>query len=141
MFSIQAMPRERKRRTDRGVPLPVLTLAADAVNNEGRTVRSVAKDFGICHTTLYRFIVKTEKLGPGEEVKAGYWTPRRVFSDEQEKSLAEYIKTAADLFYGLSTKEVSNSKVLKQSVCSLFKLCVYQSKTVEERLVGRMTVK
>ncbi|XP_058231649.1 uncharacterized protein si:rp71-1d10.8 [Hemibagrus wyckioides] len=28
------------------------------------------------------------------------------FSEQQEKSLAEYLKTAADLFYGLSTKEV-----------------------------------
>lgn len=107
------MPRDRKRTTDRGVPLPILSLAANAVRDDGRTVRSVAKQYSICHTTLYRFIKKRERLGPGEEMKTGYWTPRRVFSDQQEDSLAEYLKRASDLFYGLSTKEVSMRKVLK----------------------------
>ncbi|KAL1276995.1 hypothetical protein QQF64_023668 [Cirrhinus molitorella] len=100
------MPRDRKRKTDRGVPLPILSLAADVVTTEGRTVRSVAKQYSICHTTLYRYIKKRERLGPGEEMRTGYWTPRRVFSAQQEDSLAEYLKRAADLFYGLSSKEV-----------------------------------
>lgn len=110
------MVRDRKRTTDRGVPEPILSLAAAAVTNEGRAVRSVAKQYSICHTTLYRFIKKKERLGPGEEMRTGYWTPRRVFSAVQERSLAEYLKQAADLFYGLSTKEVSMGKVFKQSV-------------------------
>ncbi len=110
------MPRDRKRITDRGVPLPILSLAAAVVSNDGRTVRSVAKEYSICHTTLYRFIKKRERLCPGEEMRTGYWTPRRVFSVQQEDSLAEYLKRAADLFYGLSTKEVNMRKVLKQSV-------------------------
>ncbi len=113
------MPRDRKRITDRGVPrvtLSILSLAAAVVSNDGRTVRSVAKEYSICHTTLYRFIKKRERLCPGEEMRTGYWTPRRVFSVQQEDSLAEYLKRAADLFYGLSTKEVNMRKVLKQSV-------------------------
>ncbi len=44
------MPRDRKRITDRGVPLPILSLAAAVVSNDGRTVRSVAKEYSICHT-------------------------------------------------------------------------------------------
>ncbi|XP_063731553.1 uncharacterized protein LOC134859146 [Eleginops maclovinus] len=100
------MPRDRKRTTDRGVPLPIMSLAAATVTNERRTVRSVAKQYSICHTTLYRFMKKRERLGPGEEMRTGYWTPRRVFSAEQEDSLADYLRRAADLFYGLSTKEV-----------------------------------
>lgn len=66
------MPRDRKRITDRGVPLPILSIAAAVVSNEGRTVRSVAKQYSICHTTLYRFIKKREKLGPGEEMRTDY---------------------------------------------------------------------
>lgn len=49
-------------------------------------------------------------------MRTGYWTPRRVFSVQQEDSLAEYLKRAADLFYGLSTKEVRMRKVLKHCV-------------------------
>lgn len=35
---------------------------------------------------------------------------QNTLSDQQEKILAEYFKSAADLFYGLSTKEVGLSK-------------------------------
>lgn len=107
------MPRYRKRKTDRGVPSRILYLAAETVQKEGRSVRIVAREFDICHTTLFRFIKKLQRLGPGEEVRTGYWTPRRVFSDHQENILAEYLKTAADLFYGLCTKEVSETDATK----------------------------
>lgn len=93
--------------------VPILSLAAKVVRGDGRTVRSVAKQYSICHTNLYRFIKRRERIGPGEEMKTGYWTPRRVFSDQQEDSLAEYLKRAADLFYCLSTKEVRMRKILK----------------------------
>lgn len=112
-----SMTRDRKRKTDRGVPLRILNLAAETMQKEGRTVRSVAREFDICHTTLYRFIKKVERLGPGEELRTGYWTSRRVFSDLQEKILADYLKTAADLFYGLCPKEVSKKKCYKKYRC------------------------
>ncbi len=69
LFCFFSMPRDRKRITDRGVPLPILSLAAAVVSNDGRTVRSVAKEYLICHTTLYRFIKKRERLCPGEEMR------------------------------------------------------------------------
>ncbi|XP_063752361.1 uncharacterized protein LOC134872924 isoform X2 [Eleginops maclovinus] len=100
------MPRNRERKTDRGVPVQVLLLAAEVIRSEGRSARSVAKEFEICHTTLYRFCKKLERAGPGEEIRTGYWTPRRVFTAEQEAILSNYLKTAADMFYGLCTKEV-----------------------------------
>lgn len=52
-------------------------------------------EFDICHTKLCCFTKKVEGLSPGEEIRTGYWTPRRVFSDHQEKLLADYLKTAA----------------------------------------------
>ncbi|CAM4575953.1 unnamed protein product [Leuciscus chuanchicus] len=103
------MPRVRKRVTNRGVPLNILERASDVIRDEGRTVRAVAKDFAICHTTLFRFNKKREKLtGEGSDTlpRAGYWTSRKVFSEDQERSLREYLKRAADLYYWLDPKEV-----------------------------------
>ncbi|KAL1250588.1 hypothetical protein QQF64_018384 [Cirrhinus molitorella] len=48
------MPNIRKRKTDRGVPFPVLERASDEIR-QGKSVRGVAKTYGICHVTLHRF--------------------------------------------------------------------------------------
>ncbi|CAM4613171.1 unnamed protein product [Leuciscus chuanchicus] len=103
------MPRVRKRVTNRGVPLNILEGASDVIRDEGRTVRAVAKDFAICHTTLFRFNKRRERLtGEGSDKlpRAGYWTSRKVFSEDQERSIREYLKRAADLYYGLNPKRV-----------------------------------
>ncbi len=56
------MPRDRKRITDRGVPLPILSLAAAVVSNDGRTVRSVAKEyFEISNSNLRRGNLRRER--------------------------------------------------------------------------------
>ncbi|QQP38920.1 Uncharacterized protein FKW44_019638, partial [Caligus rogercresseyi] len=83
----------------RRVPLHILERASNIVKDEGRAVRAVAKEFAICHTTLYS---RGHYKLPG----VGYWTSRRVFTEEQEKSVAEYLKRAADLYFGLCPKEV-----------------------------------
>uniref|UniRef100_A0A8C4RK86 HTH CENPB-type domain-containing protein n=1 Tax=Erpetoichthys calabaricus TaxID=27687 RepID=A0A8C4RK86_ERPCA len=103
------MPRVRERVTNRRVPLEILEQASNIIRKEGRTVRAVAKDFSICHTTLFRFHKKREKLaseGSDKLPHAGYWTIRRVFSEDQERSQKQYLQRAADLYYGLSPKEV-----------------------------------
>lgn len=103
------MPRTRKRVTNRGVPLNILEQASDIIKDEGRSMRAVAKDFAICHTTLFRFHKKRETLtGDGSDKlpSAGYWTTKKVFSNDQEKSLTQYLKKAAELYYGLGPKEV-----------------------------------
>lgn len=73
----------------------------------------MAKAFGICHTTLFRYIKKKnlkkmERLGtaPGKAPHAVYWTSRKVFSEVQERSRREYLIRAADLYYGSSPREV-----------------------------------
>ena len=50
--------------------------------------------------------VKLREEGNSEKPKVGYWTPKKVFSDDQEKLVVEYLKEAADMFYSLSPKEV-----------------------------------
>ena len=44
------MPRQWKRKTERGVPAPVLIAASKEVA-KGNSIRSVAKGFEICHVT------------------------------------------------------------------------------------------
>ena len=101
------MPRVRKRVTNRGVPLNILEQASNIIRDEGRRVTAVAKDFAICHTTLFRFHKKRFTAeGSNKLPRAGYWTSRKVFSEDQEKNLREYLKRAAGLYYGLNPKEV-----------------------------------
>ena len=76
-----SMPNIRKRITDRGVPLRMLERASNEVR-QGKSVRGVAKTYGICHVTLYRFYKK--KSQGQTHPRVGYWTPKRVFSLEQE---------------------------------------------------------
>ncbi|XP_041845662.1 uncharacterized protein LOC121642781 [Melanotaenia boesemani] len=102
------MPNIRKRKTDRGVPLFLLERASDEIK-QGKSVRGVAKSYGIRHVTLCRFQKKRKKLecqGSNSLPRVGYWTPKRVFSTEQEILLKKYLMEAADLYYGLCPKEV-----------------------------------
>ncbi|KAL1276478.1 hypothetical protein QQF64_036101 [Cirrhinus molitorella] len=71
------MPNIRKRKTDRGVPFPVLERASDEIR-QGKSVRGVAKTYGICHVTLHRFYKKRSQ-GSKTLPIVGYWTPKRVF--------------------------------------------------------------
>ena len=103
-----SMPNIRKRITDRGVPLRMLERASNEVR-QGKSVRGVAKTYGICHVTLHRFYKKRQMLeskGSKTLPRVGYWTSKRVFSIEQELLLKDYQVKAADLYYGLSPKEV-----------------------------------
>ena len=46
-----------KRKTERGkVPLDVMKEASERVINENCKIRAVAKEYQICHVTLYRFV-------------------------------------------------------------------------------------
>ncbi|KAI9520147.1 hypothetical protein NQZ68_020041 [Dissostichus eleginoides] len=82
-----------KTKEDRGVPLPLLQRASNEVQ-EGKSVRAVAKSHDICHVTLYRFHKKRLRLesqGSKSPQRVGYWTPKKVFSTEQEMLLRDYL--------------------------------------------------
>ncbi|QQP50266.1 Odorant-binding protein 10 [Caligus rogercresseyi] len=102
------MPRERTRKTDEGVSAENLFKAAKEVK-QGTSVRRVARSYSICHVTLDRYIKKAAKLREernGEKPRVRYWTPKKVFSNEQKEIVVEYLKEAADMFCILSSKEV-----------------------------------
>uniref|UniRef100_A0A3P9CHQ9 HTH psq-type domain-containing protein n=1 Tax=Maylandia zebra TaxID=106582 RepID=A0A3P9CHQ9_9CICH len=101
------MPRSWKRQTDRGVPLSILERASNDVRNQGKSTRSVAKLYGICHVTLHRFCKerkKVEEQGSMELPRVGYHSGKKVFTDEQEKELTEYLMRVKELAYQLAVK-------------------------------------
>lgn len=103
------MPRFRPRKTDRGLQPESLFENAASEVAQGKSVRAAAKSHDVCHVTLYRFIKKKERLTVSEgtpTVSTGYRPASKVFTAEQETILSEYLLRAADLYYGLSPKEV-----------------------------------
>lgn len=107
--SFFSMPRQWKRKTDRGVSADILQRAALEVR-QGTSVRAVAKAHSICHVTLYRYCKAAERLreeGNSELPHVGYHSSKKVFSGEQEELVAQYLKEAADMYYGLTAREVT----------------------------------
>jgi transposase len=107
--SPSVMPRNRKRTTDRGKNFDNMEKAAKKVLIEKMSIREVAKQYEICHVSLYRYCKKKQKFQEGtmsEPPRTGYNPHNRVFNPEQETTLVEYLLKAADLYYGLTPKEV-----------------------------------
>ncbi|XP_045570966.1 uncharacterized protein isoform X2 [Salmo salar] len=95
---ILSIPRSWKRKTDGGVPLHPLNIASNDVTEQGKSIRSVAKLYGICHVMLCRFCKKRKKLlEKWSRELVLYHSGNRVFIDEQEQKLSEYLLRAADL--------------------------------------------
>ncbi|KAL4134942.1 hypothetical protein QTP88_006622 [Uroleucon formosanum] len=105
--TIIVMPRVRKRTSNRGTDIEVMKQAAQYCINESKSIRSVAKDFDICHVSLTRYITKLKamKLG-GSPPKCGYRPHTRIFDSCQETMLSNYLKNCADMYFGLSSKDV-----------------------------------
>ncbi|ELU03693.1 hypothetical protein CAPTEDRAFT_206367 [Capitella teleta] len=95
--------RNPKRKTSKGsVPGDVMEAAAKRVC-AGQSVRDVADESGIPKTTLHRYVAKmnTEE---SPRFTPNYFV-NRVFSEEEEKSLSEYLLRASKHHHGLASKE------------------------------------
>ncbi|XP_026826563.1 uncharacterized protein LOC113562203 [Ooceraea biroi] len=99
------MLRNRKRTTSRGTTdMTNYKIAAEEHFNCKISIRAAAKEYGLCHVTLTRFI---KKLKSGDtSARVGYHSVKRIFSDEEENILQNYIITCSSLCYGLSPKDV-----------------------------------
>ncbi|XP_045767598.1 uncharacterized protein LOC123868946 isoform X1 [Maniola jurtina] len=100
-----------KRKTARGLVSPALMLrAAREVKNNGKSIRSVAKDFAINHQTLTRYCKKftTEEINntaiSTPFTKTGYQGTRKIFTDKQEEELKKYILLASSIYFRLTPK-------------------------------------
>ncbi|KAB0795832.1 hypothetical protein PPYR_09893, partial [Photinus pyralis] len=98
------MVKPRPRKTERGIiPQTIYDEAAKKVIDENRSIRSVAKNYGMCHVTLTRYV---RSLRQNEKRRVGYNPHNRVFDEEREKQLVQYCKTSVDLYFGLTTKDL-----------------------------------
>lgn len=98
------MVKPRPRKTNRGeIPRELFETAAQKVINENSSIRSVAKDYGMCHVTLYRFV---SALKNNTIPTTGYKPYNKVFTREQEEQLSQYCEDSAKLYFGLSPKEL-----------------------------------
>ncbi|XP_031328879.1 tigger transposable element-derived protein 6-like [Photinus pyralis] len=69
----------------------------------GEKNRSVARDLGMCHMTLARYVKKYKET---ETVNTGYKPYNKVFTEEREKELVSYCTSASKLYFGLTTKDL-----------------------------------
>ena len=98
--------RKYKRRIERGkFTAADLQDAARKVNEDKRSIRSVANKAGICHVTLNRYI-KKQRDGIPSSIPSYNTESKQVFSEAEESELESYIKKTADIFFGLSPKDV-----------------------------------
>ena len=100
------MVRKYKRKTERGkFTAADLQDAARKVNEDKRSIRSLAKEAGIYHITLNRYI-KKYRYGIPSSIPSYNTESKQVFSEAQESELESYIRKAADIYFGLSPKDV-----------------------------------
>lgn len=98
------MVKPRPRKTERGLtPKIIYEEAARKVIDSNQSIRKVAKDYGMCHVSLYRYV---KSLRENLQPRVGYNPHNRVFNEEQELQLAKYCERAVDLYFGLTTKDL-----------------------------------
>lgn len=94
------------RKTERGkTPPDVMIRAVKEVQDTKAPVREIAKTYGIPHVTLRRYVIKAAKKELDTDA-VGYRNNRKVFTQDEEEQLAEYLKKAAAMYCGLCPKEV-----------------------------------
>jgi len=104
--------RTYRRKTERGTNSKDLYEKAAMILNEDSTkkIRSVAKDFGLCHMSLTRYLKKRKAiLESGNSIAfltVGYKKNRQVFTDEQEVILVNYLIKCCQIYHGLTPKDV-----------------------------------
>lgn len=104
------MPRKRQRTTEKGLKDVFLYEQAYEEIKSGKSLRTAAKMFELCYVSLMRYRKKREAAdsakGPTTAVTMGYKAPNKIFSDEQESKMVKYLMRTAEIYYGLSPKEV-----------------------------------
>ncbi|XP_022829429.1 uncharacterized protein LOC111359389 [Spodoptera litura] len=102
------MPNKYTRKTDRGMAsIDIYELAFEEVTLRGQSLRNAASSYNLNYMSLQRYIKKKQAFQDNAtEVipSMGYASPK-VFTDEEENILCEYLLTCAASNYGLTTKE------------------------------------
>ncbi|KAI4469377.1 hypothetical protein MML48_1g00097 [Holotrichia oblita] len=98
------MVKPREKKTNRGeIPQELYEQAANAVINEKAKVRTTARQYGICHVSLRRFIIAKKNQ---ENPQVGYRPHNKVFTSAQEQQLCNYCRSCSKLYFGLAPKDL-----------------------------------
>src|SRR6218665_1815730 len=91
--------------------------AAGAAVLDGKPVNAVAKESGVTHMTLEQYVRKSELL------QTPYiYATTQIFTDEDERTLSDYLLRATKLHYGFSWKTTRPSKKHVETYSD----CLYQ---------------
>lgn len=97
--------RHRARKTNRAqFSKQQMTLAVLAVTQEKQSLREAARNHDVNYKTLSRYVKK--HTASGDIAHVGYKKVRRVFSDDLEQLMTDYIKKAAQIYHGLTPKNI-----------------------------------
>ncbi|KAG5889316.1 hypothetical protein JTB14_019097 [Gonioctena quinquepunctata] len=107
--------RAYKRKSNHGsIPRDVLSRACRQVVSDEKSIDSTAKEFARPYKTLQRHVVNMrQKLENNSRLSKSpltlesvcYIKNRQIFSVEEELALENYLKKAADIYYGLTPYE------------------------------------
>lgn len=81
----------------------VFEAAIKEVIEKKQSIRSVTKSFDISKSYLCSLVQKAKNTDGNKHKHLPNIGNRRIFSLEQEKQLAEYLKTSSKMYHGLST--------------------------------------
>ena len=97
------MPRIHQRKTDRGLVPHEQMIAAVEQIQAGDSIRKVAERFGIAKSTLQRNV---KKLGNDPQIRlVPNYGHARVFSDQMEVILVQYLIKCSNMYFGLTPKD------------------------------------
>ncbi|XP_046661273.1 uncharacterized protein LOC124354680 [Homalodisca vitripennis] len=100
------MVRNYTRKTDRGkVPDESFEKAYEAVKTKTMSLREAVVAFEIDKMTLFRFIRKKDE-SQGQTVTMGYTKRRKIFPDQLESQLEEYIIHSSKIYYGVTPQNI-----------------------------------
>lgn len=96
------MPRSKDGKKRLKVLVENLKEAVKLIEKNGLSVRTAAKQCNVSRTTLQRHLDAHRKRGDADFSYENKCSIHQVFSDEEEKSLKDYLLTASAMHYGLS---------------------------------------
>lgn len=102
------MARNYIRTTTRGYTKEQITNALHEVISDNKSIRETAKKYGLCHVSLSRYVKKIKCNDNDNNVPPaiGYNSPKKVFSEQHEQQLCQYIKNSADMYFGLTPRDI-----------------------------------
>lgn len=98
------MPRSKQNIKRKCPNTDALQAAARAIQNDNISVRTASKNFEVSRSTLKRYLTKLNQNIPYKSYEN--CAVRKVFSEDEEKSLCEYVITASQMHYGLTRRDL-----------------------------------